>query len=131
MKLYLTNSGCVVEKDLNFYSIGDSWDQLAFREDLGTYLKDATTHAPKVAGGALALLAPIGTQEVWAAGVTYLRSRAARMEEAKSAGGGDFYDRVYNAERLRWLDRWLKGMRRVRSGLREAGGFMKVKGGRG
>jgi 2-dehydro-3-deoxy-D-arabinonate dehydratase len=43
--------------------------------------------------------APIGKQEVWAAGVTYYRSRDARMEEAKSAGGGDFYDRVYRAER--------------------------------
>jgi 2-dehydro-3-deoxy-D-arabinonate dehydratase len=45
------------------------------------------------------ILAPIGTQEVWAAGVTYYRSRSARMEESKSAGGGDFYDRVYSAER--------------------------------
>lgn len=45
------------------------------------------------------LLAPIGTQEVWAAGVTYLRSMSARMEEAKQAGGGTFYDRVYSAER--------------------------------
>jgi len=36
---------------------------------------------------------------VWAAGVTYFRSRDARMEESKSAGGGDFYDRVYSAER--------------------------------
>ena len=45
------------------------------------------------------ILAPIGNQEVWAAGVTYYRSRSARMEEAKSAGGGDFYDRVYSAER--------------------------------
>jgi 2-dehydro-3-deoxy-D-arabinonate dehydratase len=44
-------------------------------------------------------LAPIGNQEVWAAGVTYYRSRSARMEESKSAGGGDFYDRVYAAER--------------------------------
>src|SRR5690606_7162140 len=31
--------------------------------------------------------------------VTYYRSRTARMEESKSAGGGDFYDRVYDAER--------------------------------
>jgi len=45
------------------------------------------------------LRAPIQSQEVWAAGVTYLRSRTARMEEAKDAGGGDFYDRVYAAER--------------------------------
>ena len=43
--------------------------------------------------------APIGTQEVWAAGVTYLRSRTARMAESKDAGGGSFYDRVYHAAR--------------------------------
>jgi len=45
------------------------------------------------------ILAPIGNQEVWASGVTYYRSRSARMEESKDAGGGDFYDRVYSAER--------------------------------
>lgn len=42
---------------------------------------------------------PIGNQEVWAAGVTYYRSRAARMEEAESAGGDVFYDLVYEADR--------------------------------
>jgi 2-dehydro-3-deoxy-D-arabinonate dehydratase len=47
--------------------------------------------------GALRLLAPLTRQEVWAAGVTYLRSREARIEE--SAGGGSFYDRVYHAPR--------------------------------
>ncbi len=45
------------------------------------------------------LQAPIGSQEVWAAGVTYLRSRDARMEESKNAGGETFYDRVYVADR--------------------------------
>ena len=45
------------------------------------------------------VLPPIGSQEVWAAGVTYYRSRNARMEESKGAGGGDFYDRVYQATR--------------------------------
>ena len=45
------------------------------------------------------LLAPIESQEVWAAGVTYLRSRDARIEESKDAGGGTFYDRVYAAVR--------------------------------
>jgi 2-dehydro-3-deoxy-D-arabinonate dehydratase len=43
------------------------------------------------------LLAPITKQEVWAAGVTYLRSREARMGESES--GGSFYDRVYHADR--------------------------------
>ncbi|WP_414664276.1 fumarylacetoacetate hydrolase family protein [Horticoccus sp. 23ND18S-11] len=46
-----------------------------------------------------ALLAPLQSQEVWAAGVTYFRSRTARMEESKVAGGGSFYDRVYEADR--------------------------------
>src|SRR5215472_8215341 len=44
-------------------------------------------------------LAPIDRQEVWAAGVTYYRSRTARMAESEVAGGGSFYDRVYTAER--------------------------------
>jgi len=43
--------------------------------------------------------APIQSQEVWAAGVTYFRSRTARMAESKDAGGGTFYDKVYSAER--------------------------------
>ncbi len=46
---------------------------------------------------ALPLLAPLDAQEVWAAGVTYERSRAARQEEADD--GGDVYARVYVAER--------------------------------
>ncbi len=45
------------------------------------------------------VLAPIQNQEVWASGVTYLRSRDARMQESKDSGGGSFYDRVYAAER--------------------------------
>jgi 2-dehydro-3-deoxy-D-arabinonate dehydratase len=45
------------------------------------------------------LYAPIDSQEVWAAGVTYLRSRDARIDESKDAGGGTFYDRVYDAPR--------------------------------
>jgi 2-dehydro-3-deoxy-D-arabinonate dehydratase len=44
-------------------------------------------------------LPPIGEQEVWAAGVTYLRSRSARMEESEQSGGDQFYDLVYEAER--------------------------------
>jgi 2-dehydro-3-deoxy-D-arabinonate dehydratase len=43
--------------------------------------------------------APIQSQEVWAAGVTYFRSRDARMEESKASGGGTFYDKVYSADR--------------------------------
>jgi 2-dehydro-3-deoxy-D-arabinonate dehydratase len=49
--------------------------------------------------GAATLLSPIDQQEVWAAGVTYLRSKTAREEESASAGGASFYDRVYTAAR--------------------------------
>lgn len=42
---------------------------------------------------------PIDSQEIWAAGVTYLRSKVARMEESKESGGDTFYDKVYDAER--------------------------------
>src|SRR5207244_1679772 len=45
------------------------------------------------------LLAPMENQEIWAAGVTYFRSRDARMAESQETGGGDFYDRVYSAVR--------------------------------
>jgi 2-dehydro-3-deoxy-D-arabinonate dehydratase len=43
------------------------------------------------------LLPPVDAQEVWAAGVTYLRSKMAREEE--SAGAARFYDMVYTAPR--------------------------------
>ena len=43
------------------------------------------------------LLAPVERQEVWAAGVTYLRSRNARMEESDFSATA--YDRVYEAVR--------------------------------
>ena len=46
---------------------------------------------------AVALLPPVDAQEVWAAGVTYLRSKKAREEE--SAGAARFYDAVYTAPR--------------------------------
>ena len=43
------------------------------------------------------LLAPVERQEVWAAGVTYLRSKTARMEESDFSATA--YDKVYAAER--------------------------------
>jgi 2-dehydro-3-deoxy-D-arabinonate dehydratase len=43
------------------------------------------------------LLAPVDAQEVWAAGVTYVRSKAAR--ERESGAAANFYDRVYTAAR--------------------------------
>jgi 2-dehydro-3-deoxy-D-arabinonate dehydratase len=99
MKLYRTASGVVVEEQRVFVALDEEWDDLITRDDLAHYLKR------QLAGGAQLdimtshVLAPVQSQEVWAAGVTYLRSRTARIEEAKDAGGGSFYDRVYEAQR--------------------------------
>ena len=61
-------------------------------------IRDALAHARTDEPAEGALLAPIeDTQEVWAAGVTYLRSREARMAESETA---DIYDKVYAAERV-------------------------------
>jgi len=101
MKLYRTGNGQYVEYEGSYYRVPElSWDALLGHDDLLGFLHSI------VNPGHLAydffsaqIAAPIGSQEVWAAGVTYYRSRSARMAEARDAGGGDFYDRVYSAER--------------------------------
>src|SRR6185295_16881767 len=98
MKLYLTQAGPVVERDDSYYTLAQSWDALLNIDDLPKFL-ESEIHELKAVELMAEFLAPIGSQEVWAAGVTYFRSRTARMEESKSAGGGDFYDRVYAADR--------------------------------
>jgi 2-dehydro-3-deoxy-D-arabinonate dehydratase len=101
VKLYRTTNGTYVEQGGTYYSVaGNSWDALVTQDNLHAFLQSVVANGEAAADFAAAqILAPIGTQEVWAAGVTYYRSRSARMEESKSAGGGDFYDRVYSAER--------------------------------
>jgi len=102
MRLYKTRRGVAVEEEGVWYDLpGAGWDAMANRSDLLSFLRTQLRMARKLESGVNddALLAPIGSQEVWAAGVTYVRSREARMEESKDAGGGSFYDRVYGAER--------------------------------
>jgi 2-dehydro-3-deoxy-D-arabinonate dehydratase len=101
MKLFRTTHGFFVLKANGHYRLDDrDWDELIAREGLRERLESITSGlAPGAWPDGTQELAPIGSQEVWAAGVTYYRSRNARMEESKSAGGGDFYDRVYHAER--------------------------------
>ncbi|HEY2472316.1 MAG TPA: fumarylacetoacetate hydrolase family protein [Terracidiphilus sp.] len=101
MRLFRTTGGVFVEEDGKHFLILDyGWDDLLSRDDLPEHLAKFVEHASPLAGFREGeLLAPIGGQEVWAAGVTYYRSRGARMEESKDAGGGNFYDRVYSAER--------------------------------
>ncbi len=61
-------------------------------------LADASTSLPRFSRAEVALLAPIDDKtEVWAAGVTYVRSRDARVVESIAASS--VYDQVYEAER--------------------------------
>jgi 2-dehydro-3-deoxy-D-arabinonate dehydratase len=101
VRLFRIETGCVVEQEGWYFRIdGADWDGLLAGEDLLGVLNGLIEgREPAASLDAAEILAPIGRQEVWAAGVTYYRSRGARMEESRDAGGGSFYDRVYSAER--------------------------------
>jgi 2-dehydro-3-deoxy-D-arabinonate dehydratase len=107
VKLYRTDAGIFVEREDGFFQVPEtSWDELIAHPDLAGHLssilsKNGSAPGSNAVGSTLpgTILAPIGSQEVWAAGVTYYRSRNARMAESQDAGGGSFYDRVYSAER--------------------------------
>jgi 2-dehydro-3-deoxy-D-arabinonate dehydratase len=98
-----TRAGLILSQDRKHYLLPDaSFDELINRDGLLAYLQRLTSSSTALAESSIEaaqVLAPIGSQEVWAAGVTYYRSRDARMEEAQQSGGGSFYDRVYVAER--------------------------------
>jgi 2-dehydro-3-deoxy-D-arabinonate dehydratase len=103
IKLYKTINGTVAEKAGACHFLDSPcWDSLINRDGLHAHiigLLEAAAPSKEAAIAAESPLAPIGGQEVWAAGVTYFSSRLARMEESKDAGGGDFYSRVYEADR--------------------------------
>src|SRR3954463_4932148 len=105
MHLYKTKKGIIFSHEQQNFLFEEDWDELINRSNLYQYLLQLSSDKKKINHAEMeelldtSLLAPMGTQEVWAAGVTYLRSRDARMEEAKDAGGGDFYQKVYEAER--------------------------------
>jgi 2-dehydro-3-deoxy-D-arabinonate dehydratase len=102
MKLYKTKAGVVIESDNDFYfAANENWD--AFINDDSLYQKIGILIGSLPVGGSELisdLLAPVGnSQELWACGVTYLRSKVGRQEESKTTGGSDFYAKVYEAER--------------------------------
>jgi 2-dehydro-3-deoxy-D-arabinonate dehydratase len=102
MLLYRTSRGAVAVQDGRCYAVAGAWDELVNDDALGERLARTTAEGrpdSSLAAAVEAPLAPLESQEVWAAGVTYFRSREARMKESQDAGGGDFYDRVYTAPR--------------------------------
>ncbi|MBX2923411.1 MAG: fumarylacetoacetate hydrolase family protein [Chitinophagaceae bacterium] len=104
MKLFKTAKGNILQQNDKYYSNSSAFDELINRENLYGYLSSLQGFTPITDGDAQLILKdhiqpPVQSQEVWAAGVTYLRSRDARMEESKESGGATFYDKVYEAER--------------------------------
>lgn len=102
MKIYKTKSGIVIaENDKLFLQKELNWDHLINDDELykklATHIKNKNTQIATL--DQAEILAPIGSQELWACGVTYLRSKVGRQEESKVSGGSDFYAKVYEAER--------------------------------
>ncbi len=103
MKIYKTVKSAIISYEGKFYLTSENWDSLINRNKLHDYLLAETKKLTpsEIAPNLIEkeLLPPIGSQEVWAAGVTYFRSKEARMDESKESGGATFYDKVYDADR--------------------------------
>ncbi len=101
MKIYKLESGILIDDNGQFYTVNENWDTFINDDNLLqkttaliSTLKPVDTVAINNA------LPPIGSsQELWACGVTYLRSKVGRQEESKASGGADFYAKVYDADR--------------------------------
>lgn len=105
MKLFKTTKGILLESNSRNYLLREEWDTLINRDNLFEYLSKQINDEKYFDNAEYLLMIenfiqpPVSKQEIWAAGVTYLRSRDARMEESKDSGGADFYSKVYHAER--------------------------------
>lgn len=105
MKLYKKDDNVfIVHENIIYQKSGLCWDRLVNRKNLFQHLKEELKDFNILKNSAdfpfqNAWDAPIVSQEIWASGVTYLKSREARMEESRVEEGANFYDLVYNAER--------------------------------
>ncbi len=103
IKVYKCQAGIYINVGDDYFKTRSSdWDEFINREGLYNLIGDNLNEFTPVDENEFvqqSILAPIGSQEVWASGVTYKRSREARMEESKKAKGDSFYEMVYDAER--------------------------------
>jgi 2-dehydro-3-deoxy-D-arabinonate dehydratase len=99
LKLFRMREGWFVEADGGALRVAGVGEGLTTRDDLPEFLHGRVQRVAPDRPASDDRLAPIEHQEVWAAGVTYLRSRTARMEEARVPAGARFYDLVYEADR--------------------------------
>lgn len=96
-KIYRVAGGIQIENTAGKYTstLKANWDEFINQPDLFQICQAQIFTNTQLE----AIQTPIESQEIWAAGVTYLRSKVARMEESKESGGDTFYDKVYDAER--------------------------------
>lgn len=102
MRLYRTSQGALLADGEDFYAVGDDLILRLFQSKVGEIeaLLEGEKGMKVSECDQAELLPPVPDEtEVWASGVTYLRSKSARMEESEEAGGDVFYDLVYDAER--------------------------------
>jgi 2-dehydro-3-deoxy-D-arabinonate dehydratase len=101
MKLYKKGNAILIDHAGIQYATDRDWDEFINRTNLYEKLLSELSSFTRISEIDLqqSFDPPMQSQEIWAAGVTYFRSMEARMEESKEAGGGSFYDKVYQAER--------------------------------
>ena len=103
MKLYKTKNGITIENHEGVFEADiQDWDKFINDDNLLKKISLLISSGNAVKTNSInesQILAPVGKQELWACGVTYLRSKVGRQEESKLSGGADFYAKVYEAER--------------------------------
>jgi 2-dehydro-3-deoxy-D-arabinonate dehydratase len=104
MNVYNLKNGILIKDDKSAYLVKDrDWDSFINDDNLYDKLSEIIQTTEPVSGSTdellKELLPPIGSQEIWASGVTYSNSKLARQAESAETGGGEFYARVYAAER--------------------------------
>jgi len=104
MRIYKTGSGIVVEHEGGYFPTREKdWDAFVNRPDLYNKVRREILREkadPSLAHAISAeLLTPIGNQEVWACGITFVRSRQSYVEDTKETGTANSYTRVYEADR--------------------------------
>ena len=104
MKIYNTSDHIIVEhENLCYIPNNQDWDSFINHTNLFNRLLQELPNYQLIGDETILntkhILAPIANQEIWASGVTYMRSKHARMEESQESGGATFYDKVYDADR--------------------------------
>lgn len=101
--IYKTTAGIIVQQNNDYFDFGNiNWDAFINNDNLYAAVAAGVLTADqynKPHNFDELILPPVESQEVWACGVTYFRSKVGREEESKESGASDFYAKVYEAER--------------------------------